>query len=58
MLVRQKTEELNSRTLPWITPATVLVSLVCFWIALSQVSLLCHARSWERHSGCANPWPR
>jgi len=47
-LVRQRTEELKSRTLPWITPASVLIALVCFWIALSQVSLLVHAWSWLR----------
>ena len=50
--VRQRTEELKSRTLSWITLTAFLVSFVCFWIALSQVSLLCHARSWWRHSGC------
>jgi hypothetical protein len=44
--VRQRLEELKSRTFPWITPAAVLVSLVCFWIALSQVSLMAHAWSW------------
>ena len=44
--VRQRTEELKSKTLSWITPAAVLISVVCFWIALSQVSLLCHAWSW------------
>jgi hypothetical protein len=49
--VRQRTEELKSRTLPWITPASILISLVCFWIALSQVSLLAHACSWWKHSG-------
>src|SRR5262249_23068629 len=38
--VSQRTEELKSRTLPWITPAIVLVSVVCFWVALSQLSLL------------------
>jgi hypothetical protein len=48
--VRQRTEELKSRTLPWITPAAVLVSGVCFWIALSQISLMCHACSWWKHS--------
>jgi hypothetical protein len=47
---RQRTEELKTRTLAWITPAAVLVSLVCFWIAASQVSLLSHARSWWRRS--------
>jgi hypothetical protein len=47
-LVRQRTEELKSKTLHWITPASVLIALVCFWIALSQVSLLAHAWSWLR----------
>jgi hypothetical protein len=47
---RQRTDELKAKTLAWITPAAVLVSLVCFWIALSQVSLLFHARSWWRRS--------
>jgi len=55
--VRQRTEELKTRMLAWITPASVLVSLVCFWIALSQVSLLAHAWSWWRHLGRANPRP-
>jgi hypothetical protein len=49
--VRQRAEALKSQTLSWITPAAVLVSLICFWIALSQVSLLCHAWSWSRPSG-------
>jgi hypothetical protein len=56
--VRQRTEGLKSRTLPWITPAAVVVSLVCFWIALSQISLLAHARSWWKHGGYDNPRPR
>jgi hypothetical protein len=53
--VRQRTEQLRSRILSSITPAAVLVSLVCFWIALSQVSLLSHAWSWWRHSGRNRP---
>jgi hypothetical protein len=56
--VRQRTEELKSRTLSWITPATVLVSAVCFWIALSQVSLMAHAWSWCRRSGPDSPGQR
>jgi hypothetical protein len=48
--VRQRTEALKSRTLRWITPAVALVSVISFWIALSQVSLLCHAWSWWKHS--------
>jgi hypothetical protein len=52
--VRQRTEELKSRTLAWITPGAVLVSLVCLWLALSQVSLLCHAWSWWRRAGHNN----
>jgi hypothetical protein len=49
--VRQRTEALRSRTLPWITPATALVSFACFWVALSQVSLLSHAWTWWKCSG-------
>jgi len=55
--VRERTEALKSRTLPWIMPAAVLISLVCFWIALSQISLMCHACSWWRHAGRNNPQP-
>jgi uncharacterized phage infection (PIP) family protein YhgE len=47
-LVRQRAEVLKSQTLTWIGPATVVASLVCFWIALSQVSLLANAWSWWR----------
>ena len=52
--VRQRTEALKSRTLPWITPAAVLVSLACFWVALSQISLLSHAWSWWKRLGAHN----
>jgi len=55
--VRERTETLKSRTLPWIMPAAVIISLVCFWIALSQISLMCHACSWWRHAGRNNPQP-
>src|SRR5262249_32208357 len=29
--VRRRTEQLKSNTLPWITPAAILISGVCFW---------------------------
>jgi hypothetical protein len=51
--VRQRAEELKSKTLPWITPACALIAAVCFWIALSQISLMSHAWSWWKHSGPA-----
>jgi hypothetical protein len=54
---RERTEQLKSWTLPWVTPATALVSFVCFWIALSQVSLLAHAASWWKSSGRTDSWP-
>jgi hypothetical protein len=44
--VRLRTEDLKSTIFFWITPASVLVSLICFWIALSQISVLVHAWSW------------
>jgi hypothetical protein len=49
--VRQRTEELKAQTFPWITPAVVLVSVICGWIALSQISVLVHACSWWRRAG-------
>jgi F0F1-type ATP synthase membrane subunit b/b' len=55
--VRQRMEDLKSRTLPWITPSLVFISFVCFWIALSQASLLLHAWSWWKGSGANSPMP-
>jgi hypothetical protein len=49
--VRHRVEALKARTLPWILPASILISLACIWIALSQVSLLIHAWSWWKRSG-------
>jgi hypothetical protein len=49
--VRERTAALKSKAIDWITPAVFLVSLVCLWIALSQLSLLLHARSWWRRAG-------
>jgi hypothetical protein len=48
--VRQRTDSLRSTTLGWITPASVLISLVCLWLALSQVSVMAHARGWWARS--------
>jgi hypothetical protein len=42
-MVRECTETLKSIMLRWITPAAILASLVCAWIATSQVSLMAHA---------------
>jgi F0F1-type ATP synthase membrane subunit b/b' len=44
--VRQRTTEMKTRVLPWITPAAILVSFAGFWVALSQISVMTHARSW------------
>jgi hypothetical protein len=52
--VRQRAEGLRSKTLSWITPAAIILSLSCLWVALSQVSLLAHAWSWWKRSG-GNP---
>jgi len=51
--VRQRAEGLKARTLKWITPAAVLITFFCFWFAVSQISLLAHARSWWKGSACA-----
>jgi hypothetical protein len=49
--VRQRTQTVKDQTLFWITPAAALISFVCFWIALSQVSLMSHAWTWWKHAG-------
>lgn len=43
---QQEVGVVRSRALAWIGPGTLIVSLVLFWIALSQISMLAHARSW------------
>jgi hypothetical protein len=53
--VRRRTEELKSKTLPWITPGTILISGMCLWIALSQVSFMFHAFSWWKRRDQAAP---
>jgi hypothetical protein len=49
--VRQRTAKLKSWTLDWITPAAVVISVICFWFALSQIIVLCYACSWWKHAG-------
>jgi hypothetical protein len=51
--VRQRVEALKVNVVFWMTPGAVLISSVMFWIALSQVSVLCHAWSWVRGRGLA-----
>ena len=47
---RQRTLALRSKIMPWITPAAVVISLACFWVALSQFSVLCRAWTWWKRS--------
>jgi hypothetical protein len=53
--VRQQATEVKTRTLYWITPAAILVSCVCLWIALSQICVMSRAWSWLRSSGGDRP---
>jgi hypothetical protein len=53
--VRQQTEGLKSRTLAWVTRASILISVVCFWIALSQVSLMFHTCAWWKNARLSGP---
>jgi hypothetical protein len=48
--VRQRAQELKSRALSSIGPVTVVVSLACSWIALSQGSVLRYTRACGRRS--------
>ena len=45
--VRQRVDAVKAKVLFWMTRA-ILISFVLFWIAVSQVSVLFHARSWWR----------
>jgi hypothetical protein len=47
----QRIQELRARTLAWISSAAIVISAVCFWVAISQVSILAHAWSWWRDTG-------
>jgi len=49
--VRQRATEVQTRTLSWIMPAAILISLVSFWIGLSQISILARVWSWFRPKG-------
>ncbi|HMF16637.1 MAG TPA: hypothetical protein VKE98_05485 [Gemmataceae bacterium] len=48
---RGRTEDLKSRVLDGIPLAAVIISLACLWIALGQLSLLCHGLSWWKSAG-------
>jgi hypothetical protein len=47
--VRERTDMVQAKILRWITPVTAITSFVCFWIALSQISVLVHTWSWLKH---------
>jgi hypothetical protein len=49
--VRQETERARAKTLAWITPAAAIISFASFWIALSQISVMAHVRSYWRWLG-------
>jgi hypothetical protein len=53
--VRQQTKQLKTKVFFWITPAAIVVSVVCFWIVLAQVSLMVHLWSWCMRSAGNNP---
>jgi hypothetical protein len=53
--VRQRTAEVKDRTLPRIIPAAILISLICLWLALSQLSIMGRAWSWLWASGGNRP---
>jgi len=52
---RERTDALKSAALPWITPAAILISLVCCWVALSQVIVIAAACSWWKQAGLPSP---
>ncbi|MGL4552403.1 MAG: hypothetical protein ACRC33_14585 [Gemmataceae bacterium] len=49
--IRGRARDAAARARGWLTPAATLLSAACFWVALSQVSVLAHARSWWKRLG-------
>ena len=46
--IQEEATRLREQTLRWIGLGAVIVTVVLAWVALSQVSLFCHAVSWYR----------
>jgi hypothetical protein len=43
--------DVQSKVLRWLTLAAITVTVVCGWVAVSQISLFVHARQWWRDTG-------
>jgi hypothetical protein len=44
----QKLPRLTGDLLGWLTPGAILVTALCAWVAVSQISLSVHAWGWLR----------
>ncbi|MGE3803397.1 MAG: hypothetical protein AB7K24_01850 [Gemmataceae bacterium] len=49
--VRDTRATLEAKTFKWLDIVSVIVSISCVWIALSQISMFFHACTWWRRSG-------
>jgi hypothetical protein len=45
---REDLSTVKTKVLDWLTPAAIAMTLVCLWLAVSQISVFEHARSWVR----------
>jgi hypothetical protein len=45
---RERLSTAKTQILDWLTPAAIALTLVCLWLALSQISMFEHARKWGR----------
>jgi hypothetical protein len=53
---RQELPYLEAEILGWITLVAIVATVVCSWVALSQISLFAHALKWCRgHPGAVRP---
>jgi hypothetical protein len=45
---REELPRVKAEVLGWLTHAAVAVTVLCVWVAVSQMSLFAHARKWGR----------
>jgi hypothetical protein len=46
--LRERLSGVKAKALDWLTPLAVAMTLVCLWLAVSQISVFVHALRWVR----------
>jgi hypothetical protein len=45
---REEVQDVKAEILGWLTPAAIVATLLCLWVAAGQISLFVHALRWYR----------